>query len=108
MSLVDRLKHDLKAAMKGRDQVRVKTIRSLISSIDNAGAVAVEPGPYRLEVGLDNDVQRAEVSEQRMRELVIAERDELTRAATEYRGLGLDAEAAELDLRAEITEGYLA
>jgi len=107
LSLLDRLKEDLRSAMRNGDQVRVKTIRTLISSIDNAGAVPMEPGPYEVKVGLDHDVERSIVTEDRMRSLVIAERDEYLRAAAEYRGLGLDSEAAGLETQAEIAAGYL-
>lgn len=107
MSLHDRLKDDLKSAMRNRDQVRVKTLRSLISAIDNAGAVAVEPGPYEVKVGLDHDVERSKVTEDQMRTLVLAERGELLRAAGEYRDLGLHLEAEGLEAQAEIAEGYL-
>lgn len=93
--------------MRNRDPARVKTIRSLISSIDNAGAVPVEPGPYEVKVGLDHDVERSIVTEDHMRSLVVAERDELLRAAGEYRGLGLNTEAEGLEAQAEIAAGYL-
>ena len=107
MSLHDRLKDDLKSAIRNQDQIRVRTLRSLISSIDNAGAVPVEPGPYEVKVGLDHDVERNTVVEDQMRSLVLAEKDEFLRAASEYRGLGLDAEAEGLEAQAEIAAGYL-
>lgn len=93
--------------MRDRDEARVNTIRSLISSIDNAGAVPVETGPYEVKVGLDHDVERSIVTEDQMRSLVLAERNELLRAADEYRDLGLDPKADELEGRAAIVTGYL-
>lgn len=38
----DNMRHDLKAAMKARDQVAVAAIRSALSAIDNAEAVPIE------------------------------------------------------------------
>ena len=107
MSLVDDLKSDLKTAMKSRDQLRVKTIRSLISAIDNATAIPIEPGPYEVKTGLNHDVERASVSPEQMQELVVAERDDLLRSASEYRQLGLDPEADDLETRAAIAAGYV-
>lgn len=107
MSLLNRLKEDLKTAMKGRDQLRVKTFRSLIAAIENAGAVPVEPGPYEMKVGLGHDVPRQTVTDEMARRLIRDERDEYLTTATEYRGLGLDAEAAEFETRAGIVGRYL-
>lgn len=107
MSLLDQLRDDLKSAMKARDQTRVDTIRTLISSIENAAAVPVEPGPYEVKIGLDHDVDRLTVTEDQMHGLVLAERDELLGAAREYRDHGLETEARDLEKQAQIAAGYV-
>ena len=107
MSLLDQLKDDLKTAMKSRNQFEIKTIRSLIASIENAGAVPAGTGPYEIKIGLNHDVPRKTVTDDLARELIVGERDEYLTSATNYRELGLDSEADELDQRAAIANRYL-
>lgn len=107
LSTKDRLKTDLTAAMKARDTVRVKTVRSLLSTIDNAGAIPVDPGPYEPKVGLSQDVPRREVSEGEIADRLRAERDDLLRAADEMRLHGQVERAGELESRAGIVAEYL-
>lgn len=93
--------------MKARDAVRVKTLRALLSTIDNAGAVRVEPGPYEPRLGLSHDVPRREVTEDEIVDEVRSERDDLLQAAEEMRRHGQVERAAELEVRASIVDEYL-
>lgn len=108
MSLQSRLKTDLTAAMKQRDDLRVRTIRALLGLIDNAGAVEVEHDKYEMKTGLGHDVDRIEVTSREMKKLIKAERVDLAAAAREYYALGETAMAEELSKRAAIADEYLA
>lgn len=107
MRVEDRLKADLTTAMKERDQLRTRTIRALIGVIDNAGAVDVEHNNYEVKPGLGHDVERCEVTPAQVQSLLTAERDDLTAAAREYRGLGQTSRADELERRAAIAAKYI-
>ena len=93
--------------MKARDTVRVNTLRALLSTIDNAGAVPFESGPYEQKRGLSHDVPRREVTEQEVADRLHAEQGDLLQAAEEMRRYGQTERASELELRAAIVAGYL-
>ena len=109
MTITERLKSDLVTAMRERDQVRVSTIRSLISAIDNAGAVPVAGQGYDYDpkIGLGHDIDRLHLTTDDVERIIAAERDELVMARDEYRGLGKADLAAEFDRRVEISASYL-
>ena len=107
LSTNDLLKIDLTAAMKARDTLRVKTLRALLSTIDNAGAVPFELGRYEQKLGLGHDVPRREVTEQEVADRLHAGHSDLLQAAEEMRRHGQTERASELELRAAIVAGYL-
>ena len=76
--------------MRQQDRVRVSTIRSLISAIDNAGAVPAERQGYDYEpkIGLGHDVDRRTVTDDDITLIIALERDELVAARDNYRKLG--------------------
>lgn len=107
MSIPQRLKSDLTEAMKVRDTVRVKTLRSLLSTIDNAGAIPIDPGPYEPKLGLSQDVPRREVTEDEIIHRFRVEWSDLLQAADEMRQHGQVERADELEVRAAIVAEYL-
>ena len=107
MSIPERLKADLVVAMRERDDLAVRTIRSLISAIDNAGAVEVHTLDSQPKIGLGHDMPRREVSDGEVLALLGDEREDLLQAAAEFRDHGEDARAGELETRAGIVSGYL-
>lgn len=107
LSIPERLKTDLIVAMRDRDSLRVRTIRSLISAVDNAGAVPVDSDRYEPKIGLGHDVPRRQVTDEEIREMLGHERDDLLQAASEYRTHGQNERAGELEIRAGIVSGYL-
>lgn len=107
MNLHNRLKTDLKAAMKARDKLRVQTIRGLIGTIDNAGAVQAESERYEPKVGLGHDVDRLEITDESAREMLVSEREDLLQAAAEFRQHDAADRATELETRAEIVAEYV-
>lgn len=107
MSLPDRLRSDMVAAMKAGDRVRVSTLRSLIGAIENAGAIEVEAGPYEMKTGLGHDVPRREVTDDEIRRIISDEREDLIAAQAELSGKGQTERMEELATRAAIVAGYL-
>jgi len=83
------LSADLRKAMKEKDAIAIKTIRSLISEIDNAGAVIVEqPKVMPMSGGIagatdgigSSEVPRRELSEKEIQEIIQKEINEITKA----------------------------
>lgn len=84
-----RLSADLKIAMKERDDLAVKTIRSLMSALDNAGAVNVEApknmpmagGIAGATAGLGStEIPRRNLSGEEIRQIILGEMDEMIKA----------------------------
>jgi uncharacterized protein len=94
-----RLAAQLRAAMKAHDQIRVATLRSVLSALDNAGAVA-ETTAHVPVIGLSGDVPRRELTVQDIDRVLAAETTEREIAAADYERRGLNEGAARL--RAEI------
>jgi uncharacterized protein len=81
-----KLSSDLYGAMKRRDAIAIKTIRSLISEIDNAGSVIVEePKIMPMSGGIagatagigSSEVSRKELSEKEIEQIIQGEIDEI-------------------------------
>lgn len=107
MSIRERLRADLPSAMRDGDQLRVLTIRALLATIDNAGAVEVTDTGYEVRVGLGHDVERRHVGNDEMRYLIAVEHEDLVDAARQYESLGEQEKAAQFAHRAEIAAAYL-
>lgn len=106
MSTLKRLRADLRSAIRTGEEVETSTIRTLISAIENAGAI--EAGtPVDPQLGLNHDRARRELTESDVARVVERERAEVSGAAASYRGLGLTDKAAELERRADIVDRYL-
>lgn len=98
-ALVDRLKADLLASMKARDAVRVATLRTMLSTLDNASAVAVDTQHVPMQ-GVTPDVPRRELSEAEQFDLLRDEAAARRKAIAQYEQLG-KAEIG-VQLRAEV------
>jgi hypothetical protein len=105
-SIVERLKADLRTAMKDRQSSRVVALRTMLSALDNAGAVEVDPSFVPL-AGRTPDVPRKELSEDE--QLTILRREALGRLASiqQYERLGKLEEAARLRAELEAFAGYV-
>ena len=106
MALEERLKADLRTAMKARQSITVATIRMMLSAIDNAGAVplSASTGPT---VGRSNDVPRRELSERQKWELLQAEAENRRSTIREYERLGRHKEAEQLRAEVAVFTHYL-
>lgn len=100
---------DLEQAMKDRDASRVAVLRATLGALANAEAVEAAPGPISLTAAAGTtEVERRELTEENVRQIIERERDELVAAADERAGLGLPDDADELRRRASILGSYLA
>lgn len=106
MSIRHRLEQDLVDAMRERSGIEVKTIRVLLSAIENAAAVAA-PADATPRVGLGHDVPRIQLTTEEVLRVIGEERDELAEAAATYRRRGQDTHAEELERRVSIVDRYL-
>lgn len=105
-STLEKLRSDLLAARKARDEVEASTIRSLIAAIENAAAIEDTSSTAEPLIGLNHDQPRRLVDTSEINEILGRERTELADAAAEYHRLGLD-QAAELERRVAIVDRYL-
>jgi hypothetical protein len=88
MNIKEKLSKDLIGVMKERNEIEIKTIRSLISTIDNAGAIVVEdfkimPMSGGIAYATDgvgsSEVPRKELSEKDIQQIIQGEIDEITK-----------------------------
>ena len=95
----------LRQAMKAREQVAVETLRSLLSALDNASAVALpaDTGPYRSG---PTEVARRDATADEIAALFAAETAERVTAAADYRARGLVREAERLDAQIAVIAAF--
>lgn len=105
LPLRTRLEHDLRAAIRLRDQARISVLRITLAAIANAEAV--DPAAEQVPAGLRGDVARRELSEADIRAVIARERHDYHRAGEDLRRAGQPAAAAEHDQRAGILAPYL-
>lgn len=108
-----RLRRDLREAMKRRETTAVRAIRSLLAAIDNAEAAPLEEttvsGAHiaRATLGAGSgDRPRRELTSADLARVLGAELSERDGARQEYRRAGREGEAAELDREIEILSRY--
>ncbi|HSJ84718.1 MAG TPA: GatB/YqeY domain-containing protein [Acidimicrobiia bacterium] len=101
----DRLKADLANAMRNRDRPRINVLRSALSAIDNAEAVATT-GSSEGTIGYA-DVARRSLDEAEVVELIADEISERETSASHYLELGLTEQARRLRDEADILRAYL-
>jgi uncharacterized protein YqeY len=92
--------------MKAREHVRVMTLRTMMSALDNATAVEVDRAFVPL-MGRTPDVPRRELSEEEQLELLRGEADQRRHALQQYEELGKVAEAARLREELDVFADYL-
>jgi uncharacterized protein YqeY len=107
----DRLRADLKAAMRARDTVATATIRMLLGAIDNAQAVPVDPvrRPSAMNKFGESaiEVPRLELSPDDVQAVLRGEIERRRSMAEEIRGFGRSGEADRAIAEAEIIRRYL-
>lgn len=112
----DRLREDLAAAIKGRDQIAIAALRTALAAIDNAEAVDARPD--RAATGSSHiagasagvgssDVPRRALSDADIDAIVRQQATERWDAAAAYDRLGRAQEADVLRREAAILSAYL-
>lgn len=109
-ALKDRLRSDLKEAMKERRSDDARLLRTLIAAVDNAEAVPVDlSGPAQAARALGDpsgEVARLELDEAALDRILTAEVDARLAAAEDYARHGRDDEAARLRTEAATIGRY--
>jgi uncharacterized protein len=101
--LRERLEGDLRAALAGRDLLRVSVLRATLSALSNAESV--DPSLFD---GSVTEAPRRELGEDDARLVVERERDELRTSANRLRRVGASERARELVTQARLLDGYVA
>lgn len=104
--LYERLKADLRVAMKARQHTTVTTLRSLLAAIDNAGAVELD-AVAKPVVGRSGDVPRRMLTAGQVQAILQSEIAECQAALAEYQGLGKHEEVDRLDAALQVLARYL-
>lgn len=100
----ERLRDNLKTAMRARNDAEVRLLRGLGAAIDNAGAVPL--GDEELRQFAHGETARRELTDGDIAELLARECSERLEAAAEFDGLGQTAEAERLRREAELIASY--
>ena len=98
----ERLRADLLAAMKAKDETRVKVLRATLAAIANAEAI----DPSTVPSGV-TEAQRRELNDDDIRSVIETERAELEAAAAELAANGRPAEADALRRRLTLLDAYI-
>jgi len=98
-----RLKADLRLAMKGRLPLEVAVLRALIAAIDNAGAVALSPK----WVPRQSEVERRRLGFGEVQAILLREYETRRTAAGELSRLGRVAESERASLEMAVVSRYL-
>lgn len=106
LPLRERLKADLKTALKARQTHLITILRSTLAEIDNAEAITLDATMVAV-VGRMNDRPRKTLTEAQIRGIVHAEADALQVSRAEYQRIGKKEEAAQLQAEWEVLACYL-
>jgi uncharacterized protein YqeY len=107
-ALKQRLREDLKAAMRERRAEDVALLRKLIAALDNAEAVPTEGYRPRAVDGAGGEVARRQLDAAEVEQLLASEVAERRAAAEEFARLGRADEAARLGQEADLIARYFA
>jgi uncharacterized protein YqeY len=108
-ALKERLRGDLKAAMRERRPADVALIRTLVAAIDNAEAVPIDSLAERLRLREDvGEIARRELDAATLDAVLAKEIDARQSAAQDYERHGRADDAARLRGEAEAIERYRA
>ena len=102
-SIRDEMQAGLRAAMRSRERLTVSVLRSTLAAVANAEAV--DPATVDRHAV---EVARTALTEDDVRAVVAAERDDLRAAVSEMQSLSQAEKAADLAQQAAILDGYLA
>jgi uncharacterized protein len=110
LTLTDRMRAGLRDAMRARDEVAVRTLRTALGAIANAEAPPIDSVPApRTEpvVGQLVEHPRLVLSDDEVTEVLRGEIADRHDTIAQYRRAGRDAPAAELEGQIAVLERYL-
>ena len=102
----ERLKADLRIAVKARQNSTISAIRSMLAAIDNAGAVELDES-LTPTVGTSGDVPRRILSEEQVQEILHREAENRRSAIATYERLRRQEEADRLRAELAVFGRYL-
>jgi uncharacterized protein len=106
LPLRTRLANDLRVAMKQRDETAVRTLRSLLEAMDNAGAVPLTSEHVPV-YGRPNEVPRQVVTESDYLAILQREAEARREAADEYERLGRKEAAERVRAEWQVARRYV-
>jgi uncharacterized protein len=106
MSIRERMRDDLTAALRGREMDRVSTLRSLLGEIANAEAVETDRDFVPM-AGRTNDVPRRALTEADVRGILEREGERHREAMAEFENAGRQDAAERLQAGLKVIEEYL-
>ncbi|MCB0063000.1 MAG: GatB/YqeY domain-containing protein [Caldilineaceae bacterium] len=106
--LRERMSQDLRTAMKHRDKVAVSLLRTLMATLDNAEAVAVDHANLpKVPTTERYEVARKELTPDEIQQLLERELADRQCTRNEYVALGLTEEVTRLETEIELIAAYL-
>ena len=110
LAMTERLRADLKTAMRARANDETRVVRALLGAIDNGQAVPLDPSRKPADSGIfgdsANEVPRRILTPDDMAALLAREIEERETAAAEMERLGQSDRAAMLRAEAAIVQRY--
>ena len=110
LALTERLRADLKLAMRARDADETRVVRALLGAIDNAQAVPLDPTRKPADSAVfgdgSNEVARRVLGADDIEALLAREIEERAAAAADMERLGQTERAAMLRAEAAIVQRY--
>lgn len=110
VALTDRMRDDLKAAMRERDQTRVRAIRTAMGAIANAEAPPIGTDARRSSdepvVGQLVEHVRTELTDADLQQILAAEVADRHDTAEQFEAHGRAEEAAQVRAEAEVIDRY--
>jgi uncharacterized protein YqeY len=107
MGIRDRMQHDLRAAMKARDRMRIGVLRATLGAISNAEAVPSDAQPNIPGRREPTEVARRELSDADIEAVVGREVAELRADTQLYRERADTGPLEDLEARIEVLVSYL-
>jgi uncharacterized protein YqeY len=111
VALTDRMRRDLKVAMRARDQVRVRALRTAMGAIANAEAPSIDTDPRTTsdepDVGRLVEHRRLELTDDDLHRILRAEIADRHDTAEQFDAHDRADEAAVVRAEAAVIEAYL-
>lgn len=106
LTIRERMKADLTAAMKARQMQTASTLRTVLGTIDNAEAVPVTT-PVAYTNGKTNDVPRKHLTAADIEQILRQELQSRAAMVQKYQDLGREEDAVRLQAEVTLIAGYL-